>query len=297
MPVRAFQFAGRLVAGLMSCAALASAAEPVRLTADGHLKQRPAFSPDGEFVTLARHEADRILLYERRLATGEESRLTDGDGPEFDAVYAPDGSSLLYAFDRVSTNQGNIDVHLWRRESRESENVIDDGGKLTHEESPCWSPDGSHIAWTSTRDGNQELYVSLPDGSDIVRLTSDPAIDAHPAWSPDGSQIAFATNRWGDLEIAVISPDGSSLRRLTDSPGLDDYPAWSPDGNQLAWMSLRDGNPEIYVARRDGSHPRNVTRNPAIDNFPAWTPGGELGFVSNRDGGYDLYLQHGNSEE
>jgi TolB protein len=272
------------------CTYAAVAAEPVRVTEDGRLKQRPVFSPNGEFVTFARHEADRILLYERNLATGEETRLTDGDGPEFDAVYAPDGLSLLYAFDRVSTNQGNMDVHRWTRESRESTNVIDDGGKLTHEESPCWSPDGSRIAFTSTRDGNQELYVSLPDGSEIVRLTSDPAIDAHPAWSPDGSQIAFATNRWGDLEIAVIAPDGSSLRRLTDSPGLDDYPAWSPDGTQLAWMSLRDGNAEIYLADRDGSRTRNLTNDPAIDNFPAWTPHRGLGFISNRDGGYELYL-------
>jgi Tol biopolymer transport system component len=34
----------------------------------------------------------------------------------------------------------------------------------------------------------------------------------------------------------------------------------------------------------------NITHNRAIDNFPAWTPEGNIGFVSNRDGGFDIYV-------
>ena len=49
-----------------------------------------------------------------------------------------------------------------------------------------------------------------------------------------------------------------------------------------------DGNLEIYVQPLDGPAV-NVTRNEAIDNFPAWTPEGRIGFVSNRDGGFDVY--------
>ena len=90
------------------------------------------------------------------------------------------------------------------------------------------------------------------------------------------------------MEIALIEPDGSNLRRLTESRGLDDYPAWSPDGRYLAFTSNRDGNLEIYVQPLDGPAV-NVTRHPSIDNFPTWTPDGRLGFVSNRDDGFDLY--------
>lgn len=125
-------------------------------------------------------------------------------------------------------------------------------------------------------------------GGEWQRLTIDTAIDSHPSWSPDGKTIAFTTNRWGDLEIALINPDGSNLRRLTQSKGLDDYPVWSPDGRYVAFTSNRDGNLEIYVQPLDGPA-INVTRHEAIDNFPAWTPDGRLGFVSNRNGGFDLY--------
>ena len=49
---------------------------------------------------------------------------------------------------------------------------------------PAWSPDGSRIAFSSTRDGNTEIYSMNPDGSDQVNLTSNPAGDDDPAWSP-----------------------------------------------------------------------------------------------------------------
>lgn len=279
-----------------TCAELTDAspaAEPQSITTDGRFKQRPCFSPDGHSVVFARHEEATIRLYRRDLATGVEARLSDKSNPMFDAVYSPDSASLVFAYDETTPNQGNIDVYRLTLADRSLTKLVGDGGSLSHEESPCWSPDGKRIAFTSTRDGNQELYVANADGGDLVRLTSDPAIDAHPAWSPDGTMIAFATNRWGDLELAAIAPDGSQLRRLTDSPGLDDYPAWSPDGRQLAWTSNRDGNLEIYISPLPFSattEAMNFTRHPSIDNFSAWTPGGELSCISNRNGGFELYL-------
>jgi TolB protein len=261
----------------------------VRLTTDGHFKQRPCWSPDGRQVAFARHQGATIFLYLRDLQTGKEERLTTGDSPEYDAVFAPDGRSLLLSFDKTSPNQGDLEVYWLTLADRKLTPLAVTQGALSHEESPCWSPDGKRFAFTSTRHGNQELYVAEIAGGEWRRLTEDAAIDAHPAWSPDGKTIAFATNRWGDLEIALISPDGTNLRRLTHSKGLDDYPAWSPDGRRIAFTSNRDGNLEIYLQSLDGPA-TNVTRHAAIDNFPAWTADGRLGFVSNRDGGFDLYL-------
>ena len=60
---------------------------------------------------------------------------------------------------------------------------------------PTWSPDGTRIAFTSRRDGNDEIYVMNPDGSGQTRLTTDAAIDAAPTWSPDGQRLAFQSNR------------------------------------------------------------------------------------------------------
>jgi TolB protein len=261
-----------------------------KITNNGLFKQRPAWAPDGRAVVYAQHSNDAIQLYLLEFESGETRRLTDRTAPEYDAVYSPDGQSLLFAFDKTSPNQGDLEVYRLSMQSGELAAVAVTDGKLSHEESPCWAPNGKQLAFSSTKEGNQEIYTAAIDGGTWLRLTSDPAIDAHPAWSPDGTQIAFASNRWGDLEIAVMDADGSDLQRLTRTAGLDDYPAWSRDGQYLAFTGNRDGNFDIHVMRLADLSVTRLTTSPAIDNFPAWTSTGQIGFVSNRDDGFDIFV-------
>ena len=86
----------------------------------------------------------------------------------------------------------------------------------------------SKIAFASERDGNLEIYIMDPDGSNQVRLTNNDSADAVPRWSPDGSKIAFQSDRGGNYEIYVMDPDGSNQVRLTDNDSNDGYPSWSP---------------------------------------------------------------------
>lgn len=278
----------------MTCSTMASGQDSSeqlkRVTTDGLFKQRPVWSADQHSVVFARHDIDSIYLYRMDTASGTTSRLTDRKSPEYDAVFAPDDQSMLFSFDKTSPNQGDLEIYRIDVASGTLTPVAVSAGKLSHEESPTWSPDGKQLAFSSTRDGNQEIYLMSITGSDWTRLTTDPAVDAHPAWSPDGKSIAFSTNRWGDLELAVMNADGTNLKRLTHSVGLDDYPAWSPDGRYLAFTGNREGNLDIYVHRVSDGKLSRLTQSRSIDNFPAWTPGGQIGFVSNRDDGFDIYV-------
>ncbi len=78
---------------------------------------------------------------------------------------------------------------------------------------------------------------------------------------------------------------------LTTSLGLDDYPAWSPDGRRLAFTSNRAGNLEIYQLDIASGQTTNLTQHPAIDNFPTFRADGALTWVSNRQRGFDIYVQ------
>ena len=66
------------------------------------------------------------------------------------------------------------------------------------------------------------------DGTDVRRLSRDPADDVSPAWSQDVTKITFVRGREGnEQEIYVMNADGSGVRRLTDDLAQDVVPVWS----------------------------------------------------------------------
>lgn len=281
---------------LIGAACAAQGEEPtpleVRVTAvtsDGVLKTRHAWSPDGKTLLYTKFPASTMCLMVRD-ADGHERRFTDFESPEFDGAWSPDGARIAFSRDIASPNQGNIDVYTISADGKNPEQLVGDVGKLSHEESPSWSPDGRRVVFSSTRNDKQQLYVVSVEGREVRPLTADNAMNAHPAWSPDGGRITFATNRWGDWELAVVDPEGKNLQRLTTSRGLDDYPAWSPDGARLAFVSNRTGSYEVFVLDLSTGAVRNVSNYPGLDQFPAWTPDGRLSWVSVRGRGHDIYV-------
>ena len=147
------------------------------------------------------------------------------------------------------------------------------------------------IAFTSTRDGNSEIYVMDGDGRNQRRVTVNPAVDRLPAWSPDGKKIAFVSNRNNrnkdHKQIWVIDADGKNPIRLTDGL-VDSYPDWSPDGKKILYDAhlvpeghhLAPGG--IIVMDADGSNTRQLTVEGA---HASWSPDGErIAFMSGRNG-------------
>ncbi|WP_299535401.1 TolB family protein [Ulvibacterium sp.] len=154
----------------------------------------------------------------------------------------------------------------------------------------------SKILFTSTRDGNAEVYVMDFDGSNPTRLTNNQAYDGDATWSPDGSQIAFSSNRDGNLEIYIMDADGSNVKRITNNPGEDNSPTWSPDGSMIAFNTSRFGGGSSEILRRNieagetwGLNPTRLTfakdtHSAKANNFISWSPDGlQIAFESDRD--------------
>jgi Tol biopolymer transport system component len=135
--------------------------------------------------------------------------------------------------------------------------------------------DNEKIVFVSDRDGNDEIYVMNADGSNVVRLTDNPAEDGAPAWSPDGRKIAFISDRDFSSDIFVMNADGSNVVKLTDNFATDTNPSFSPDGTKIAFNSDRDGPPQIYVMDADGSNVVRVTDDEGWNAVPAWSPDGK----------------------
>ncbi len=187
-----------------------------------------------------------------------------------------------------ATHNGNGDIYLLNLDAALQGSSETTPIRLTTDPAsdfdPTWSPDGTHIAFRSQRDGNDEIYVMNADGTCQRNLTNDSVYDWSPAWSPDGTRIAFARFFDGNpfTDLAVINVDGSGLKRLTTASG--EYPTWSPDGTRIAFESARDDDYEIYVMNADGTDQTRLTNNPAYDTSAAWSPDGtRIAFDTQRD--------------
>jgi Tol biopolymer transport system component/Flp pilus assembly protein TadD len=152
------------------------------------------------------------------------------------------------------------------------------------------------VVFVSERDGNYEIYSMNTDGSDITRLTDNPAKESEPIFSPDGTRILFVSDRSGNADIFSMKSDGTDVVQLTNDPANDYSPAWSPNGAAIGFMSERNGNPDIFIMNPDGTKQSALIADKAVDLSPSFS-NKEMAFVSNRDGEYNLYVVNGASGE
>lgn len=151
------------------------------------------------------------------------------------------------------------------------------------EGAPAFSPDGSRIAYVSTRDGNPEIYAMDADGRSVTRLTTDPQADDRPAFTPDGRQIVFQSARAaGKPQVFIMNADGSGVQQLTHDSVPCLSPTISPDGQTIAYVTVRDKTYHIWLMGRDGSNQRAFTRGTQKEWQPRFMKDGGLAYLVER---------------
>ena len=151
----------------------------------------------------------------------------------------------------------------------------------------------NRIAFVSTKDKNQEIYLMDTDGMNLVRLTENTYSDRQPAFSPDGERIAYVTNKNGNFEIYSMDISGTDVVRLTDNKANDESPSFASDGKRIVFASDRDGNFEIYLLDTETGNQERLTKNISADYHPCWSPNSDkIAFSSNRDGDFEIFVMN-----
>jgi Tol biopolymer transport system component len=171
------------------------------------------------------------------------------------------------------------------------------------------SPDGKRIIFTSTRDGDIELYSMKIDGTDVKRLTHHIGYDGGAYFSPDNKKIVWRAGYPKDdaetedykkllqqnlvrpttLEIWVANADGSNAKQVTHNGAANFAPFFTPDGKKIIYASNVDDPKrrsfELYLVNLDGTGTERVTYGQQFDSFPMFSPDGKkLLWASNRNG-------------
>ncbi len=169
------------------------------------------------------------------------------------------------------------------------------------------SRDGSRIIFTSTMNGDIDLYSMNVDGSDLRQVTTRVGYDGGAFFSPDGSQIVWRAMypetaadsadylslladrlvRPARVELWVANADGTNARQVTRLGGANFAPFWHPDGRRILFSSNYE-NPrgsefDLFLINSDGTGLEKVTHFTDFDSFPMFSPDGtKLVWASNR---------------
>ena len=142
------------------------------------------------------------------------------------------------------------------------------------------APTTPKIVLSGTPNGDWDILLMNPDGSEQTNLTNHTALDYYPAWSPTGEQILFSSDRDmfpGSVDLYLMDPDGSNVRRVFGKSKHRGAPAWSPDGKLIAYCSLEQGQSVLYIGTIDGKKEERIT----FGCGAVWSPDGrELAFTS-----------------
>ncbi len=203
-----------------------------------------------------------------------------------DAQISPDGNQIVYVETVLDKEKDDYKSSLYM--------VSTSGGasrRFTASEAkdtmPRWSPDGSRIAFLSSRSGSNQIWTIPVAGGEATKLTDLPEAATYVAWSPDGSKIAFVSKSDAD-KIAEEKAKGEGDK--TDEKKSDVVRITKLRFRADGTPGFLDNKPaHIWIVDAASGETKQVTTGEWDDSTPSWSPdGARLVFCSNRTDQKDL---------
>lgn len=293
------------------------------------------FSFDGKWLIFQKTYAkegipcDQMYIAKVPTKAGEKfipKLVSTGKGRTTCGAFMKDGKHIIYA----STHMGSSDCppipdrskygnkYIWPLYDSYDIFMADLNGKivkqLTHSKGydaeATLSPDGKKMLYTSTKDGDIDMYVmDLKTGKEI-KVTNLLGYDGGGWFSPDGKKIIWRASRPKteaeikeykellaqglvaptNMEVWVANADGTNAKQVSSFGQANWAPAYMPDNKRIIFASNHEykrGFPfNLYTMNEDGSNLTKISRDKGFDAFPMFSPNGKkIVFCSNRNNG------------
>ncbi len=293
------------------------------------------FSFDGQWLVFQRTNpkenipCDQIFIAKIPASPEEKFEprmISSGKGRTTCGAFLKDGKHVLYA----STHLGDENCppvpdrskygnkYIWPLYSSFDIFISDLNGNITkqltntpgYDAEATISPDGKTMVFTSTRDGDIELYTMNLKTGKTIRITNQLGYDGGAWFSPDGKKLIWRASRpksekdiqeYKDLlkenlvaptsmEVYIANADGSDIKQVSSFGQANWAPAYMPDNKTIIFASNHEykrGFPfNLYTMKEDGTQLTKISRDKGFDAFPMFSADGKkIVFCSNRNNG------------
>ena len=262
-------------------------------------------------------------IFTMNLDGSNQTLASTGRGRTTCAYFFPDGSRILFASTHLSGDDcppspdkskgyvwGVFNAYDIFTANADGSGIHLLTGSKGYDAEATISPTRDKIVFTSSRDGDLELYTMLLDGSKIKRITHEIGYDGGANFSWDGRRIIYRAYhpkteaevidyktllseqlvRPTKMEIYVCDEDGSHPQQLTHTDAANFAPIFHPDDKRIIFSSnVTDTNAvkrhfHLFLMNDNGTQLEQVTFGGGFDAFPMFTHDGkELVFVSDRN--------------
>lgn len=202
-----------------------------------------------------------------------------------DVQLSPDGGAVAYVVGCYDEAHDEWHSAIWLADVTSGESRQFTSGEASDAQ-PRWSPDGTRLAFVSTRqEGKPQVFVMPVGGGEPRQLTRAANGATAPVWSPDGARLCYAAAVDSDRQRVASETDwldahgevdakGPRLRRQNTLVSRFDGRGYIDRRVHLFVVDVREG---------DEAEPRQLTDGDCDDLDAAWSPdGASIAFVSNR---------------
>lgn len=202
-----------------------------KVTSDGSIVAAPTWVPGKLALLYTSYRLGNPDIFIHDLGSGSRRPFSRRAGLNTSAAVSPDGQRVAM----ILSKDGSPNLYVGRVDGSGLTRLTDN---RQGDSSPCWSPDGDTLCFSSRTSGPSTLYTVPASGGPPRRLRLVGVSNGtEPDWSPDGKSIVFTTQSGGRFEVCVVPAGGGEATRL--APGED--PVWAPNSRT------------VICARRAGS--------------------------------------------
>ena len=172
---------------------------------------------------------------------------------------------------------------------------------------PSVSPRGDAIAFISNRDGTHDVYVTSPDGAQLMRITNSAARESAPFWTND-ARVVFSV--WAENASTIYAASSGAPQPAVIGKFESRNLVVAPDGKSVLFGRGQYPALQLVSAALDGSNVRELTKTPSAMFNTVYSPDQKLIafaradstrqlqiWVMNADGSGERQLTHFKAED